>query len=114
MRSDRWKSGLIPDLSNALVCAPQYANWTHWLLKAEPDSRLVKGVDVGFSIKTLQAQPNQTATWDGVRSPEARAILRDRIKLGHQCFFYHSGVKNPCVVGICEVRCWGSRKAPSD
>ncbi|KAF9975040.1 hypothetical protein BGZ73_001447, partial [Actinomortierella ambigua] len=36
-----------------------------WLMKAEPDSRVVKGKDVKFSIDDLAAMPNGTSPWDG-------------------------------------------------
>ncbi|KAL1480792.1 hypothetical protein MTO96_050748 [Rhipicephalus appendiculatus] len=52
----------------------------HWLLKSEPESRIENGVDM-----------------------KARNILRDQMKLGHQCFFYHSNCKTPAIVGIVEV-----------
>ncbi|RUS31147.1 thymocyte nuclear protein 1 [Jimgerdemannia flammicorona] len=44
----------------------------YWLMKAEPDSRIVKGKDVKF----------RTSQWDGVRNFEARNIMRDRMKTG--------------------------------
>ncbi|KAG0244740.1 Thymocyte nuclear protein 1 [Actinomortierella wolfii] len=37
-----------------------------WLMKAEPDSRIVKGKDVKFSIDDLAAMPGGTSQWDGV------------------------------------------------
>ncbi|XP_065425370.1 thymocyte nuclear protein 1 isoform X5 [Chrysemys picta bellii] len=42
--------------------------YSHWLMKSEPESRFEKGVDVKFGIEDLKAQPNQTACWDGVRN----------------------------------------------
>ncbi|GAB5587240.1 hypothetical protein Unana1_02140 [Umbelopsis nana] len=74
-----------------------------WLMKAEPDSRIVKDKDVKFSIDDLKAMPNSTSQWDGVRSFEARNIMRDRMKVGHQVLFYHSNCKQPGVAGIAEV-----------
>ena len=38
----------------------------YWLMKAEPESRMVKGKDVKFSIEELKALSNQTSPWDGV------------------------------------------------
>ncbi|RKO87330.1 PUA-like domain-containing protein [Blyttiomyces helicus] len=73
----------------------------HWLIKAEPDSRLTNGVDVKFSIDDLAAKG--TSSWDGVRNYQARNIMRDQMKLGDQCFFYHSNTKMPGIVGIAEV-----------
>ena len=37
-------------------------------MKSEPESRMVNGVDVKFGIVELQAEPEQTASWDGVRN----------------------------------------------
>ena len=37
-------------------------------MKSEPESRMVNGVDVKFGIVELQAEPDQTASWDGVRN----------------------------------------------
>jgi hypothetical protein len=37
---------------------------SYWLMKAEPESRLVKGVDVKFSIDDLQAA-EMPEPWDG-------------------------------------------------
>ncbi|KAI8583116.1 hypothetical protein K450DRAFT_196314 [Umbelopsis ramanniana AG] len=57
--------------------------YQHWLMKAEPDSRVVKDKDVKFS----------TSQWDGVRNFEARNMMRDRMKVGHK----------PGVAGIAEI-----------
>ncbi|KAJ3296224.1 Thymocyte nuclear protein 1 [Borealophlyctis nickersoniae] len=72
-----------------------------WLLKAEPESRVEMGVDVKFSIDDLQAKGE--SSWDGVRSFEARNIMRDKMKVGDKCFFYHSNCKTPGIAGIAEV-----------
>ncbi|GAD98495.1 AT DNA binding protein [Paecilomyces variotii No. 5] len=42
-------------------------NRSYWLMKAEPDSRLVKGIDVKFSIDDLEAA-GEPEPWDGVRN----------------------------------------------
>jgi hypothetical protein len=41
---------------------------SYWLMKAEPESRMEKGVDVKFSIQDLEAVTEPEA-WDGVRNP---------------------------------------------
>lgn len=64
-----------------------------WLVKSEPDS---------FSIDDLQARPNATEMWDGVRNYQARNNLK-RMNKGDQVFFYHSSCKVPAIVGIAEV-----------
>jgi predicted RNA-binding protein with PUA-like domain len=62
-----------------------------WLLKTEPEA---------FSIDDLAR--NGVGSWDGVRSFQARNNLR-AMRMGDQCFFYHSSTDPPGVVGICEV-----------
>lgn len=74
---------------------PQY-----WLMKAEPESRLVKGIDVKFSIDDLKAM--KSSPWDGVRNPEARNNMKS-MKVGDLAFFYHSNCKTPGIVGIARI-----------
>jgi len=73
-----------------------------FLLKSEPESRLEKGVDVRFSIQDLQNEPDQSATWDGVRNYQARNILKS-MKKDDLAFFYHSNCKEPGIVGIVRI-----------
>ncbi|KAJ1967659.1 hypothetical protein IWQ62_001722, partial [Dispira parvispora] len=75
----------------------------YWLLKAEPESRLVKGIDVKFSIDDLAAMPNQISPWEGVRNYEARNIMRDQMKKGDLALFYHSNCKTPGIAGVMEI-----------
>ncbi|KAJ1801359.1 hypothetical protein LPJ59_000360 [Coemansia sp. RSA 2399] len=70
-------------------------------MKAEPESRIVKGSDVKFSIDDLSRM--KTSPWDGVRNYEARNILRDQMKLGDKVLFYHSNCKHPGVAGVASV-----------
>ena len=65
----------------------------YWLVKSEPGC---------YSIDTLENEPDQTTSWDGVRNYQARNFMRDGMKLGDKVLFYHS-VTNPSVVGVCEV-----------
>ncbi|KAI2792361.1 Thymocyte nuclear protein 1 [Penicillium oxalicum] len=74
---------------------------SYWLMKAEPESRLEKGVDVKFSIDDLAAA-KEPEPWDGVRNPVARNIMKE-MKQGDYAFFYHSNCKVPGVVGIMEI-----------
>lgn len=57
-----------------------------------------------FSIDDLQAEPDATAHWDGVRNAEARNCMQ-RMKLGDMAFFYHSNTKKsrPGIVGTVQV-----------
>lgn len=66
----------------------------YWLMKSEPDA---------FSIDDLVKMPDQTEHWDGVRNYQARNLMRDRMQVGDQAFFYHSNCKVPGIVGIMEV-----------
>ncbi len=66
----------------------------YWLLKSEPSV---------FGIADLEAAPDRTTPWEGVRNYQARNYLRDGMALGDQAFFYHSGTAHPAIVGIVEV-----------
>jgi predicted RNA-binding protein with PUA-like domain len=66
----------------------------HWLLKSEPEA---------FSWDDLERAPKKTTHWDGVRNYQARNMLRDEMKKGDLCFFYHSSADPTGIAGICEV-----------
>jgi len=66
----------------------------YWLLKSEPDV---------FSFDDLWKAPRRTTFWDGVRSYQARNLLRDELAPGDGALFYHSGTEPPGVAGICEI-----------
>ena len=66
----------------------------YWLMKSEPET---------FGIDDLKKRPKQTEPWDGVRNYQARNMLRDRMKVGDQAFFYHSNCEVPAIVGIMEI-----------
>ncbi|TXT06627.1 uncharacterized protein COLE_05958 [Cutaneotrichosporon oleaginosum] len=72
-----------------------------WLMKAEPDTRIVKGKDVkrvavGWCVPLSSAD-------SGVRSHEAKNIMRDKMKLGDKVLFYHSNCKVPGVYALAEI-----------
>jgi hypothetical protein len=73
----------------------------HWLLKAEPESRIEKGKDVKFSIDDLQAC-KIPEPWSGVRNHIAKNNMLS-MKKGDLAFFYHSSCKIPGVVGVMEI-----------
>ena len=77
-------------------------NYTHWLMKSEPESRFEKGVDMKFGIEDLIAMPDSTSCWDGVRNYSARNHMRS-MKVGQQAFFYHSNTKPPGIIGIVDI-----------
>jgi len=76
------------------------ATTNYWLLKAEPDSRVVKGKDVKFSVDDFEAV--KTSAWEGVRNYEARNLMKE-MKLGEKALFYHSNCKNPGIAAFAEV-----------
>lgn len=63
-----------------------------WLFKSEPDV---------FSWDDLVAKGNAGEEWDGVRSHQARNLMRG-MKRGDRGFFYHSNL-GKAVVGVVEV-----------
>ncbi|HIF33048.1 MAG: EVE domain-containing protein [Pirellulaceae bacterium] len=66
----------------------------YWLMKSEPSA---------YSIADLEAEPNKTTCWDGVRNYQARNFMRDDMKLGDGVLFYHSNANPPAVVGVAEI-----------
>lgn len=72
-----------------------------WLMKAEPDSRLEKGKDVAFSIDHFEAC--KITPWDGVRNPQAKSFMKDKMQIGDKVLFYHSNTKIPGVAGLAKV-----------
>ncbi|GBE80113.1 PUA-like domain-containing protein [Sparassis latifolia] len=79
----------------------------YWLMKAEPDSRVVKGKDVKFSVDDFESV--KTTPWEGVRNAEARNLMRE-MEVGDKVLFYHSNCKKPGIAGFAEV----SREAYPD
>ncbi|MBV0891754.1 EVE domain-containing protein [Paracoccus sp. Z118] len=65
---------------------------SRWLFKSEPDV---------FGWDDLVAKGDAGEEWDGVRSMQARNIMRE-MKIGDQGFFYHSNIGKE-IVGIVEV-----------
>lgn len=63
----------------------------YWLLKSEPST---------YSIDDL-IRDKQTR-WDGVRNYQARNNMK-AMKIGDECFFYHSAIKTPAIVGMMRV-----------
>lgn len=66
----------------------------YWLFKTEPTT---------FSFDDLANAPGGTTHWDGVRNFQARNMLRDEIKPGHQVFIYHSSTDPVGIAGVAEV-----------
>ena len=65
-----------------------------WLMKSEPDE---------CSIDDALAAPGCIAPWTGVRSYQARNIMRDLMRVGDGVLFYHSSCAEPGIAGLAEV-----------
>ena len=63
-------------------------------MKSEPDV---------FGIDDLQALPNKTDKWEGVRNYQVRNMMRDDMRTGDLAFFYHSNCKEPGIAGIMKI-----------
>jgi len=66
----------------------------YWLLKSEPGA---------YSIDDLKS--DKKTAWTGVRNYQARNFIRDEMKVGDLCLFYHSnaGEDGTGVAGIAKV-----------
>lgn len=71
-----------------------------WLLKAEPNSRIVSGIDVKYTIDDLKLHGQ--VTYGRIRNYEARKHLI-AMKPGDEAFFYRSNCKEPAIVGTMTV-----------
>ena len=67
---------------------------SYWLLKSEPEV---------YSIDHLAKEKTLSTDWTGVRNYQARNYMRDSMKKGDLCLFYHSNAEPPGAVGIVEV-----------
>lgn len=70
-------------------------------MKAEPDTRLEKGHDVAFSVDHFAAC--KITKWDGVRNPEAKTIMKEKMRFDDKVLFYHSNTKIPGVAGLARI-----------
>lgn len=64
----------------------------YWLLKTEPGCYCLD--DLKKDKKTF---------WGGIRNYQARNMLRNDLKPGDLCIFYHSSVDPAAAVGLCTV-----------
>lgn len=64
----------------------------YWLMKSEPAE---------VSIDDLARAGR--LPWFGVRNAQARNFMRDAMQVGDLAFFYHSGVQEPGIAGLCAV-----------
>ncbi|KAN0131374.1 DUF55 domain containing protein [Lactarius tabidus] len=73
----------------------------HWLMKAEPNSRIVKAdLQPKFSVEDFETVG--TTSWEGVRNHEAKNIMKS-MRVGDKVLFYHSSCKTPGIAGFAEV-----------
>lgn len=64
----------------------------YWLIKSEPGS---------YSIDDLKR--DKKTAWTGIRNYQVRNMLRDQIKKGDMCLFYHSSCEVIGIAGIAKV-----------
>ncbi len=62
---------------------------SYWLLKSEPSC---------YSIDQLKSDGK--TPWSGIRNYQARNFMRDDMKRGDICLFYHSSTKHPSETGV--------------
>jgi predicted RNA-binding protein with PUA-like domain len=65
-----------------------------WLIKTEPHK---------YSLDDLEAESDHSTYWDGVRNYQARNYMRDGMKVGHLCLWYHSNTDPPHAAGVVRV-----------
>lgn len=66
----------------------------YWLLKSEPST---------FGVDDLAKARGKRTSWEGVRNYQARNLLRDRLAVGDEAFFYHSSCEVPGIAGIVSI-----------
>jgi predicted RNA-binding protein with PUA-like domain len=64
----------------------------YWLIKSEAEM---------YSIDDLKR--DKRTAWTGIRNYQARNFMRDEMKAGDRCLFYHSNSEPSGVYGIAEV-----------
>jgi predicted RNA-binding protein with PUA-like domain len=64
----------------------------YWLLKTEGDVYPIE-----------QLEQDGKSPWTGVRNFRARNYMRDEMRIGDACLFYHSSCKEPGVYGLAKV-----------
>jgi predicted RNA-binding protein with PUA-like domain len=64
----------------------------YWLLKSEPDC---------YSVDQLKADGK--TPWSGIRNYQARNFMRDGMKVGDLCLFYHSSTADPRDMGVAGI-----------
>jgi predicted RNA-binding protein with PUA-like domain len=66
----------------------------YWLMKSEPDE---------CSIEDALAARGRITPWTGVRSYQARNLMRDAMRVGDGVLFYHSSCEVPGIAGLAEI-----------
>lgn len=77
----------------------------YWLIKSEADC---------YSIDDLKAdsKKNKSVPWSGIRNYQARNFMRDSMKVGDLCLFYHSGGTPDAPTGVYGVARVASKPYP--
>lgn len=70
-------------------------------MKAEPETRIVKGHDVRFSAQDFER--DGTTSWEGVRNHEAKKLLKETIQEGDKVLFYASNTKVPAITAHAHI-----------
>jgi predicted RNA-binding protein with PUA-like domain len=65
-----------------------------WILKTEPEE---------CSLDDIRNRVGGVQRWDGIRNYQARNYLRDDVRTGDRCLIWHSGVREPALVGRASV-----------
>jgi predicted RNA-binding protein with PUA-like domain len=65
-----------------------------WLMKTEPET---------FSFDDLQAAPQRTSLWDGVRNYQARNFMTGSMAPGDGVLVYHSSAEPPGIAGTAVI-----------
>jgi len=67
---------------------------SYWLMKGEVHDT---------SIDHLQAAPDGTLPWTGVRNYQARNFMRDQMREGDGVLLYHSSCEIPGIAGLARI-----------
>ncbi|SCV70395.1 BQ2448_1789 [Microbotryum intermedium] len=93
---------MLPKAKAKADSIPDRPVFHHWLLKAEPDTRIEKGVDVKFSVDDFEKC--KVTAWEGVRNHQAKRYLKEEMKVNDPCLFYASNCKVPGITALAKVK----------
>ncbi|SCZ87718.1 BZ3500_MvSof-1268-A1-R1_Chr2-2g05184 [Microbotryum saponariae] len=102
LASGRLSPSMPPKVKVQADTIPDRPVYHHWLLKAEPDTRIEKGVDVKFSVDDFEKC--KVTAWEGVRNHQAKRYLKEEMKINDPCLFYASNCKTPGITALAKVK----------